>query len=74
MAGGPVSWKSSRQHAVTLSSTEAEYYALTEAAKEAIWLQALLKELRYNSDDLRPVLILGDNTDALALAENPELY
>ena len=26
IAGGSVSWKSSKQHAVTLSSTEAEYY------------------------------------------------
>jgi hypothetical protein len=74
MAGGPVSWKSARQHAVTLSSTEAEYYALTEAAKEAIWQQAFLGELGYTGKDRNPVLILGDNTGALALAENPELH
>src|ERR1700722_1033775 len=35
MAGGPVSWKSARQHSVTLFSTEAEYYSFTNVAKEA---------------------------------------
>ena len=72
MANGPVSWKTARQHAVTLSSTEAEYYALTEAAKEAKWHQILLKELQYNGYDARPVTLYGDNTGSLSLAENPE--
>ena len=59
---------------VTLSSTEAEYYALTETTKEALWLKAFLKELRYTGPGLEPVLIRGDNTGSLALAENPELH
>ncbi len=72
MGDGPVSWKTARQHAVTLSSTEAEYYALTEAMKEAKWHQILLKELKYRGDDVVPVELCGDNTGALSLAENPE--
>ena len=48
MTGGPVSWKSARQHSVTLSSTESEYYALTNAAKEASWLRLLLSDLGYS--------------------------
>ena len=36
--GGPVSWISMLQSISALSTTEAEYMALTEAAKEAIWL------------------------------------
>lgn len=43
--GGPVSWCSKRQPTVALSSTEAEYIALTLAAKEATWLRLLLTEL-----------------------------
>ncbi|GKD47186.1 retrovirus-related pol polyprotein from transposon TNT 1-94, partial [Tanacetum coccineum] len=43
--GCVVSWKAMLQHVVALSTTEAEYMALTEAVKEAIWLRGLLKEL-----------------------------
>lgn len=43
--GGPISWCCKRQATVALSSTEAEYTALTFAAKEATWLQLPLTEL-----------------------------
>ncbi|WKA13061.1 hypothetical protein VitviT2T_030394 [Vitis vinifera] len=43
--GGPVSWKSQLQSIVALSTIEAEYIAATEAMKEALWLQGLVKEL-----------------------------
>ena len=39
-----ISWKSIKQKAVTLSTTEAEYMAASDASKEAIWLQDLLAE------------------------------
>uniref|UniRef100_A0A3Q7IZP5 Reverse transcriptase Ty1/copia-type domain-containing protein n=1 Tax=Solanum lycopersicum TaxID=4081 RepID=A0A3Q7IZP5_SOLLC len=45
IANAPVSWKSTLQSTVALSTTEAEYMAITEASKEAIWLQGLLREL-----------------------------
>nr|GEU35870.1 hypothetical protein [Tanacetum cinerariifolium] len=41
--GYVVSWKAMLQHVVALSTTEAEYMALTEAVKEAIWLRGLLE-------------------------------
>ncbi|KAH9688524.1 Integrase catalytic domain-containing protein [Citrus sinensis] len=44
-AGGPISWKSTLQSTVALSTTEAEYMAIVEAIKEAIWLQDLLENL-----------------------------
>ncbi|GKF69315.1 hypothetical protein Tco_0202372, partial [Tanacetum coccineum] len=40
-----ISWKATLQHVVDLSTTKAEYMALTEAVKEAIWLRGLLEEL-----------------------------
>jgi len=41
----PVSWHSTLQSTVTLSTIEVEYMAMTEAMKEAIWLQGLLDDL-----------------------------
>lgn len=43
--GGSVSCYSKTQPTVALSSTEAEYNALTLAAKETTWLRLLLTEL-----------------------------
>ncbi|GKF11155.1 hypothetical protein Tco_0049081 [Tanacetum coccineum] len=43
--GCVVSWKATLQHVVALLTIEAEYMALTEAAKEAIWLRGPLEEL-----------------------------
>ncbi|XP_041011256.1 secreted RxLR effector protein 161-like [Juglans microcarpa x Juglans regia] len=43
--GGAISWKSNLQSVVALSTTEAEYIALTEAIKEAMWLNGISHEL-----------------------------
>lgn len=42
LQGSPISWSSRIQRRVALSTTEAEYVAGTEAAREAIWLKCLL--------------------------------
>ena len=39
-AGTAVSWKRWKQSCVALSTAEAEYIALSQAAQEAIWLKA----------------------------------
>ncbi|XP_071933948.1 secreted RxLR effector protein 161-like [Coffea arabica] len=44
-AKAPVSCKSILPSTVTLSTAEAEYMAITETVKEAIWLQELLEDL-----------------------------
>jgi len=41
-----VSWSRKRQPTVALSSTEAEYIALTQATKEAIWVSRFIAELQ----------------------------
>ncbi|GJS68836.1 retrovirus-related pol polyprotein from transposon TNT 1-94 [Tanacetum coccineum] len=45
LAKAPISWKSTLQLTIALSTMEAEYMAMTEAVKEAIWLQGFLGEL-----------------------------
>ena len=43
--GGAISWSSKKQSVVALSSIEAEYIAVTHAAKEATWIRHLLSEI-----------------------------
>jgi hypothetical protein len=63
-----ISWKSKKQSTVSLSTTEAEYQAASDATKEAIWLQDLLFELGINK---RKVAVLyQDNQGAIFLQKN----
>ena len=67
--GGPVSWCSKRQATVALSSTEAEYRALTLAAGEATWLRLLLTELGLLLPDQQhaEIRISNSNTSGKAI-------
>ena len=49
--GCAVNWKLILQATVALSTMEAEYMALAEAIKEAIWLKSLFTELSQEQDD-----------------------
>lgn len=49
--GGPISYGSKKQAVVALSLTEAEYVALSLAAREATWLRLLLTELELLQPD-----------------------
>ena len=66
-----ISWNSSKQKTVSLSSTEAEYIGLAQAAKEGIWLYTILEELGRAVD---VVQILCDNKSTISLAHNPEFH
>jgi len=55
-----------------LSSTEAEYVALSEASREAMWLRHLFGELGFIQKE--PILLLGDNDGSIAMAKNPEFH
>ena len=70
--GGSISWDSRKQCTVALSTTEAEYMALTEGVKEAIYLQGLIHELGMN--ELMRITVLGDNRSSLSLAKNSVLH
>ena len=66
----PITWNSRKQPTVALSSTESEYMAITEGAKEAVWLRRLLSEI-HAINAHTPTTIHGDNQDSLNLAHNP---
>ena len=69
--GGAVSWKASLQSVVALSTTEAEYIALTEAVKEAKWLNGLVSEFGLKQDS---VCIGCDSSSAIQLSKNPKYH
>lgn len=72
LGGCPVSWESRKQRKVALSSTEAEYMALTESAKEAIYLKKFLEELGLR--EVAKATMFCDNLGAIKLAENPVFH
>ncbi len=69
MANAAVSWLSQRQPVVALSSTEAEYVALSSSAQQAIWLRRLLADLGVDMSE--PTSVYEDNQGAICLASNP---
>ncbi|OAE32015.1 hypothetical protein AXG93_2772s1250 [Marchantia polymorpha subsp. ruderalis] len=70
LRGTPITWNSRKQPTVALSSTESEYMAVTEGAKEAVWLRRLLGKI-HALDLQASTTIHGDNQGSLNLAQNP---
>jgi hypothetical protein len=69
LAGGAISHSSKQQQTIALSSCEAEYMALSDAAKEAIWAGRFLHELGFRDD--QSVHLYADNKGAIDLITNP---
>jgi hypothetical protein len=78
-AGCPIVWSSKLQTTIALSTTEAEYMALSMACREVIYLINLTNELREQGVDLvasQPQItcqIFEDNAGAIELAKLPKL-
>lgn len=64
--GGPVSWRSSRQSVVALSTNEAEYMAASECAKHLIWVKAFLFDIMKPING--PISFFVDNKSAINTA------
>jgi len=65
LGGAAISWKSRKQRTVALSTTEAEYQALTEATKESMYLRGLVYELGI--PQFSEGLVYCDNQGAINL-------
>ena len=72
VGSGAISWKSKKEHSISLCSTEAEYKGCTNAAKEALWLRRLLEDLGLPQQ--APTPLHCDNQSAIALAKNPVFH
>jgi hypothetical protein len=69
IGGGAVTWFCKKKGPVALSSTEAEYYALSETVKEALWIRQTLRELGFGIK--QPTVINKNNQSTIAIALNP---
>lgn len=68
--GAAVSWMSRREPSASTSTTEAEYIAGAMAAKEAMWLRNLLKDITGSEVSVH---LYCDSTSALAMMQNAVL-
>lgn len=70
-SGGAITWSSKRQRCVSLSTTESEFIAASQAAAEVVWLLRLFKEL---NGSMNIPIIKIDNQSAIRLIKNPEFH
>lgn len=72
LGSGAVTWSSKKQETVALSSSEAEYAAVTAAARQALWLQKLLAD--FHVEQKEATVLFCDNRSAIAMAKNPAFH
>ena len=72
LGGAAISWKSTKQTTVALSTAEAEYVALSTASQEAIWLQQLVSDL--SGKTIKTMTIFEDNQSTICLAKNQAVH
>jgi hypothetical protein len=68
LLGAPICWRSKGQTGVTLSSSKAEYVAMSEAVKEIRFIYYLLSGMGMNIK--LPIVVRCDNVGAIIMAEN----
>lgn len=69
--GGPIAWKANKQATVTTSSTEAELLALSQTAREAMFLTRLFKAMELTLDE--PLVIQCDNRMTIRLVTEEDV-
>ena len=68
VAGGPITWKSQLKKTLALSSCEAEFMALSEVARELMWLIKFLDEIGVEHEVPE---IYCDSQSAIYWSEDP---
>lgn len=69
LGSDPICWPSKKQNNVALSSTEAKYRGVVNAATKALWLQNILEEFGF--DLPKPTVIHCDNQSAIEISKHP---
>jgi hypothetical protein len=68
LANGIISWHSHAQKTIALSSTEAEYMAISDCSRQAVWIKTMIEELVIR---LKAIPVYGDNQGSIFIASNP---
>jgi len=68
LSGAPNSWFSGKQRTVSLSTANAEYIALSEAARVVLFLKQIFSEI---GAEIGTVLIMQHNQATIAMTRNP---
>jgi len=69
MNGGPISWKSHRQDNVSLSPSESEFVAASQAAQEVEYLRETSRDFGYSQSTATD--IFKDNLACITMSKNP---
>lgn len=69
LQGGAITWNTKKQPTVALSTTEAEYMAMSSATQEALWLMNLHNSIFGTQNTLHSIIIYSDNKSAILLSE-----
>ena len=64
----PICWCSKAQRSVTLSSTEAKYVTISEAAKQIKFVYYLLKDIHV--EVILPIVVKTDDVGIIFMSEN----
>jgi hypothetical protein len=64
--GAAIAWATRKQRSTALSTAEAEYISLSEAARQVKWTLSLLAQLEYHSST--PITLFSDSEGASSIA------
>ena len=70
LAGGAISWKSSKQTITTSSTMYADFVACYEAIGQVNWLKKFMPGLKVVYDIYKPLKLYCDNNPAVCYAHN----
>ncbi len=68
--GAVVLWSSKKQRTVSTLTIKAEYIALGQEAKEAVWIKQFINE--FEIETVEHLTLNGDNEISIALTKNAE--
>jgi hypothetical protein len=74
--GGAISWGSYSQTLVTLSTTESEYVAATDTAKEGLWIHSFIAQIFKPTFTLiwNPTILNSDKQAAIAISKDHQFH